>query len=370
MTEFTTTLYRYWDLYTPMILQGIWMTIMISVAAMALSVVLAYVLGIARFYGNKWVKRICNIWVDFLRGVPILILMFFIYYGLPNIGIQLPPFLAGTVALALNFSAFQSETVLTAFLSIPKGQFDAANALSISKKDTFRVIILPQINKFIRPLFLNDFISMLKDSSLVSVISMTELTRVYSLIAQKNFDYLGLGLIIALIYWGLSMLAQAVGRQNWNEVVNRRQKISQAIQRAFTSKPTKGTEVRVFVPENAAIPSIQQFCTKSLSDSFMHHRLHPIAKLVEEMMVIYTKGYKVPPTQLSVTVSFDPETVEIIFEDNGIAPEKTAEDDNLNMTDRKAMMAELAVLRICDENEAVKFEESNVNKFFFYNYED
>lgn len=370
MVDFSTTLYRYWDLYTPMILHGIWMTLLISVCAMILSVVLAYALGVARFYGNKWVKRLCNVWVDFLRGVPILILMFFIYYGLPNLGIQLPPFLAGIVALALNFSAFQSETVLTAFLSIPKGQFDAATALSISRRDTFRIIILPQINKFIRPLFLNDFISMLKDSSLVSVISLTELTRVYSLIAQKNFDYLGLGFIIALIYWGLSLLAQTVGRQNWSEVVNRRHVISEAIQRAFTSKITKGTEVKVFVPERSAIPSIQQFCTKSLSDSFMHHRLNPIAKLVEEMMVIYTQGYKVTPTQLTVTICYDPETVEISFEDNGVAAEKSAEDDNLNMTNRKAMIAELAVLRICDENETLKYEDTNVNKFFFYNYEE
>ncbi|MBI3799940.1 MAG: amino acid ABC transporter permease, partial [Deltaproteobacteria bacterium] len=119
---------------------------------------------------------------------------------LPNIGIKLSPMVAAVLGLGLNYAAYEAENYRAGILSIPKGQMEAARALGMTHWQALRYIILPQSFRLVLPPVTNDFISLLKDSSLVSVITMVELTKVYTQVSTTTFDYFGTGLIVATIY--------------------------------------------------------------------------------------------------------------------------------------------------------------------------
>jgi polar amino acid transport system substrate-binding protein len=143
-------------------------------------------------------------YVEVIRGTPLLIQLFLIYYGLPEIGINLPAFYAAILGLGLNYAASESENYRAGIQSIPHGQTEAALALGMSRWQTLRHVILPQAFRFVIPPVTNDFIAMFKDSSIVSVITMVELTKVYGMLAMSTYDYIGLGLMTAAIYFALS----------------------------------------------------------------------------------------------------------------------------------------------------------------------
>lgn len=144
-----------------------------------------------------------------------LIQLFLIYYGLPEIGIRLNPFLAGIMGLGLNYAASEAENYRAGIQCIPRGQTEAALALGMSQWQTLRQVVLPQALRVVIPPVTNDFIAMFKDSSIVSVITMVELTKVYGMLAMASSDYIGLGLLTAAIYFGLSYPASIFA--NWLE---------------------------------------------------------------------------------------------------------------------------------------------------------
>ena len=129
-----------------------------------------------------------------------MIQLFFIFYALPSIGIRLSPFLAGVIGLGLNYAAYEAENYRAGLFSVPRGQMEAAISLGMSRNQALRYVILPQAIRLVIPPITNDFISLLKDSSLVSVITMVELTKVYGQISNTYFDYLGPGILVAIIY--------------------------------------------------------------------------------------------------------------------------------------------------------------------------
>jgi len=145
-----------------------------------------------------------------VRGTPLLIQLFLIYYGLPQIGLRLNAFLAGILGLGLNYAANEAENYRAGIQSIPKGQTEAAQALGMTGAQILRRIVLPQALRVVIPPVTNDFISMFKDSSIVSVITMVELTKVYGELAGMTYDYIGLGLMTAGIYFALSYPASIV----------------------------------------------------------------------------------------------------------------------------------------------------------------
>jgi polar amino acid transport system substrate-binding protein len=134
---------------------------------------------------------------------------------LPQIGVRLNAFLAGIVGLGLNYAANEAENYRAGIQSIPAGQTEAAMALGMSRAQILRRIILPQALRVVIPPVTNDFISMFKDSSIVSVITMVELTKVYGELATATYDYIGLGLMTAGIYFALSYPASIFA--NWLE---------------------------------------------------------------------------------------------------------------------------------------------------------
>jgi polar amino acid transport system substrate-binding protein len=139
-------------------------------------------------------------YIEIIRGTPLLIQLYFIFYALPSIGIKLSPFFAAILALGLNYAAYEAENYRAGLFSVPRGQMEAAISLGMSRMQALRHIILPQAVRLVIPPMTNDFISLLKDSSLVSVITMVELTKLYGQLASTYFDYIGTGIIIATVY--------------------------------------------------------------------------------------------------------------------------------------------------------------------------
>src|SRR5256712_4890879 len=151
----------------------------ISVLGMALAVVAGLVVVLLRLYGIAPMRWLAQAYVEVVRGTPLLIQLFLIYYGLPQVGIRLDPFLAGIVGLGLNYAASEAENYRAGIQSIPRGQTEAALALGMSRWQTLQHIVLPQALRVVIPPVTNDFIAMFKDSSIVSVITMVDLTKAY-----------------------------------------------------------------------------------------------------------------------------------------------------------------------------------------------
>ncbi|MBU6374715.1 MAG: amino acid ABC transporter permease, partial [Bdellovibrionales bacterium] len=144
---------------------------------------------------------IAMFYTELIRGTPLLIQLFFIFYGLPNLGIKLSPFTAAILGLGLNYGAYEAEVYRAGLLSVPKSQMDAALSLGMTRWQALTHVVIPQATRVALPPMTNDFISLLKDSSLVSVITMVELTKVYGQLASTYYDYLGIGILTAGMYF-------------------------------------------------------------------------------------------------------------------------------------------------------------------------
>lgn len=206
---------REWPKYLPLLLRGAVTTVELSILAMALAVVAGLVIVLLRLYGMAPLQWLAKAYVEVVRGTPLLIQLFLIYYGLPEIGIRLNAFLAGVLGLGLNYAASEAENYRAGIQSIAHGQTEAALALGMSRWQTLRHVVLPQALRVVIPPVTNDFIAMFKDSSIVSVITMVELTKVYGMLATSTYDYIGLGLMTAGIYFALSYPASIFA--NWLE---------------------------------------------------------------------------------------------------------------------------------------------------------
>ena len=185
----------------PLLLTGALKSIQISVVSMVLAITFGLFLALLRLYGNTFFAMGAQSVIELIRGTPLLIQLYLIFFGLPYLGIQLSPFWAAILGLGLNYGAYEAENYRAGIEAVPKSQLEAAQALALSPIQRFTHVIFPQAYRIILPPMTNDFISLIKDSSLVSVITMVELTTVYSQLASTYFDHLGLGILVALIYF-------------------------------------------------------------------------------------------------------------------------------------------------------------------------
>lgn len=184
----------------PIFFHAAFNTIQVSLVAMCLALTLGLVVAVIRVYGPKPLPTLALILTEVVRGTPLLIQLYLIFYGLPHLGIKLPPFIAGVMGLGFNYMAYEAENYRAGLLAIPKGQMEAARALGMSHLQAIRHVIVPQAIRVVIPPITNDFISLLKDSSLLSMITIVELTETYTQLANVHYDFLGLGLIFAAIY--------------------------------------------------------------------------------------------------------------------------------------------------------------------------
>ncbi|HWQ34504.1 MAG TPA: ABC transporter substrate-binding protein/permease [Blastocatellia bacterium] len=188
--------------YIPILLfQGAPMTLLISLLGMTLAVAFGLLLALASLYGVRPVSWAARAYVEIFRGTPLLIQLYLIFYGLPNIGIRLSPLVAAVVGLGLNYAAYEAENYRAGIQAIPRGQMEAALSLGLTRAQALRYVIVPQAMRLVIPPVTNDFIALFKDSSIVSVITMVELTKVYGQLASTYYDYIGVGILTAAIYF-------------------------------------------------------------------------------------------------------------------------------------------------------------------------
>ncbi len=199
LTGWKATLLRYVG-FLPLLAQGAVVTLEVSLLGMVLAVALGLTLAVVRRYGPPIAGALAVGYIESVRGTPLLIQVLFIFYGLPNIGIKLDPFVAGVLALGLNYAAYEAENYRAGLTAIPRGQMEAAVALNMTQRQALRYVIVPQAFRLVMPVMTNDFISLLKDSSLVSVITMSELTRTYEQLSTTYYDYFGTGLLVGAVY--------------------------------------------------------------------------------------------------------------------------------------------------------------------------
>lgn len=196
----------FWELidrylgFMPTLGRAAWMTLQLSVISMIIAIILGLIIALIRIYAPPPFSNLAVIYIEVIRGTPLLIQLFFIYYALPTMGIEFSPFVAAILGLGINYSAYEAEVYRAGLFSVPNGQMEASISLGMSKSQSLRHIILPQATRLVIPPITNDFISLLKDSSLVSVITMVELTKAYGQLASTYYDYVGTGIIVALFY--------------------------------------------------------------------------------------------------------------------------------------------------------------------------
>jgi len=200
----------------PLFFKGAALTLAVSVCAMALAIALGLSLALGRRFGPKPLQWVCVAYIEFFRGTPLLIQLTMVYFGLPELGVKLDPFVAGVIALGLNYAAAEAENYRAGLESVPRGQEEAAAVLGLSRWQTLRFVVGPQAIRISIPPMTNDFIALLKDSSLVSIVTLTELTKTYTSLANSTRDHLGLGVMVALFYLLLGLpfarLARAAER--------------------------------------------------------------------------------------------------------------------------------------------------------------
>lgn len=198
----------------PMLLEGAWLTVKLTTIAVFFGIIIGTFTGIARLSDNRLLKQLAAIYVDFIRGTPLLVQVFLVYMGVPQIvsflgsvlgapegySFVIPAAVAGMIALSINSGAYVAEIVRSGIQSIDRGQTEAANSLGLSGSQTMRFIILPQAFRRIIPPLGNEFIAMLKDSSLVSAISLEELVRRGQMVITRTFRPFEIWIAVAIIY--------------------------------------------------------------------------------------------------------------------------------------------------------------------------
>ena len=189
----------------PAMLRGAGYTLVFALAAMLGGLLLGFPAAIMRIVPWRALRWPATLYVSLMRGTPLLVQMFVIYYGLPSVGIEFTPVTAGILALSLNAGAYLSESLRGAIGSVSKGQWAASYSLGLNYWQTLRHIIIPQAIRIAVPSMSNTLISLIKDTSLVSVITVTELMLATKEVIAVTFRPLPLYLAAAVIYWCLSI---------------------------------------------------------------------------------------------------------------------------------------------------------------------
>ena len=189
------------------LLAGLLITVELTLVVIVISLVFALVValgGLSRFAPLRWLVRS---YIEVIRGTPLLLQLIYVYYVLPELGIRLNSFLAGVIALTLNYSAYISEVYRAGIQSVARGQHDAAAALGMTRPLAMRRIILPQAIRMVIPSLGNYFISLFKDTALCSVVSIQEVVFTAQILAARNFQYFTLYTVVAAMYFVVSFLA-------------------------------------------------------------------------------------------------------------------------------------------------------------------
>ncbi|MDQ0728545.1 amino acid ABC transporter permease [Microbacterium sp. W4I20] len=199
-----------WQLFLdslgPIALAGLTVTVPLALASFALGLLIAIGIALMRISVNPLLSGIARFYISVIRGTPLLVQLFVIFYGMPSIGITIDPWPSAIIALSLNVGGYGAEVVRAAILSVPKGQWEAAYTVGMNRTRTLTRVILPQAARVSVPPLSNTFISLVKDTSLTSLILVTELFKVAQQIASTTYEFMILYLTAALVYWVLCLV--------------------------------------------------------------------------------------------------------------------------------------------------------------------
>ncbi len=193
------------------LLEGMLTTLGVSFLAIALGAPLGLILATASRQNNGLVRRSARVYVSFWRGTPILVQLLLIFYFLPVIGINLPPTLAAVVALACNTAAFQSEIYRAGLAAVPEGEVEAAQMLGLSRRQILTKIEAPQAIRIMLPALVGETLALVRNSSLISVIAVTDLTRRAQQIASSTFQPLDSYMIALILYVAIALVLSTIG---------------------------------------------------------------------------------------------------------------------------------------------------------------
>ncbi|MDR6999526.1 amino acid ABC transporter permease [Neobacillus niacini] len=203
--------------FLPLLKGAIFYTIPLTLITFVIGLILAILTALARISHLKILQIIARVYVSIIRGTPLLVQLFIIFYGLPTVGITLDSYVAAIIGFSLSVGAYGSEIIRAAIISIPKGQWEAGYSIGMSYSQVLRRIILPQATRVSIPPLSNSFISLVKDTSLASLVLLTELFRKAQEIAASNYEFLLVYTEAALVYWVicffLSILQQSMEKR-------------------------------------------------------------------------------------------------------------------------------------------------------------
>ena len=190
----------------PFIIGGAGLTVLVSVVSIVFATAIALVGAIGRLSSNAFVNGVTSLYVSLVRGTPLIVQIYFIYLALPQVGIVLPAIPSGIIALSFNYGAYLTEIFRAGIQAVPRGQREAAQSLGLTERLVMWRIVLPQAFRIVIPAIGNDFVAMLKDSSLVSILAVEELLFRSQLVGRQNFRSLEALIIAAAVYWILTMV--------------------------------------------------------------------------------------------------------------------------------------------------------------------
>lgn len=190
----------------PLLLKGAGYTVLLSVIGMGVGLVIGFALALMRLSRTRLLRWPAAVYVSAIRGTPLLVQLFLIYYGLPQLGVELPPLLAAGIGFSINIGAYSGEILRSAIAAVDKGQWEAASVLGMSRGQTLRRVILPQAARTAVAPLANSFISLVKDTSLAATIQVPELFRQAQLITARTYEIFAMYLAAAAVYWVLSSL--------------------------------------------------------------------------------------------------------------------------------------------------------------------
>ncbi len=199
--------------YSGVLLESAGMTVILSVLSFPIAIGLGLLVAIGRLYGSRWVKAPLTAYVEFLRGTPLMLQLYFIFFFLPDIGIRVPAFWTAILGLAINYSAYESEIYRAGLQAVPPGQMEAALSLGMPRSLALRRIIVPQAVRIVIPPVVSDFIALYKDTSVCSVITIVELTKRFSVLSMSTQATLELMGMTCVLYMIMSYPVAALSRR-------------------------------------------------------------------------------------------------------------------------------------------------------------
>lgn len=197
----------------PFILGGLRYTLLISLASMGIGMVLGFVVALARMSEHRVVSLPARLYISFMRGTPVLVFLFLLYFGLPSLGLRLSAVWAAVLGFGLNSAGYIAEIDRAAIRSVPHAQWETAMSLGMTKPEMYRMVILPQAVRVAIPPLSNVMLDLLKASSLASVITVREILLNAKIVAGRTFDSFTMYVTAAAVYWGVAVLFGVLQRK-------------------------------------------------------------------------------------------------------------------------------------------------------------